>query len=83
MTNEQIIRKAVELAEGWSFQYSPLGNQHIETLTGYQGTTEDQEILDALAAQLVRQYYKNHQDDPVFYENDVMDVIKYVVDRMH
>lgn len=50
MTDEKYIRKAVELADGWS-----LRKDTLTTPTGYFGRPEDQETRDALAAQLVRQ----------------------------
>lgn len=47
------IRKAVELADGWS---GPNGvGQVVTSGGGYFGNIDDQEILDALAAQLARQ----------------------------
>lgn len=52
MNEQEYIRKAVELADGWSIDK----RGHIHTaLRGHFGFWEIQEIQDALAAQLVRQ----------------------------
>ena len=59
MNDQDYIRKAVELADGWSIsQKDILTTAHH----GYFGNIEDIEILDALAAQLVRQV--DALDDP-------------------
>lgn len=51
MNNEDYIRKAVELADGWS-----MSSNYVNSPTGFQDHGEcSQEIKDALAAQLVRQ----------------------------
>lgn len=52
-----IIRKAVELAHGWSFADTGFEDDDIvESLSGYRGSiTATPELKDALAAQLVRQ----------------------------
>ena len=50
------IRKAVELAEGWSevtCNSTPL--EIMEAPSGYRGALIEDVLLDALAAQLVRQ----------------------------
>ncbi len=52
MTDQDYIRKAVELADGWAVNKT---GQTITSGGGYFGKVEDQEIQDALAAQLVRQ----------------------------
>lgn len=54
------IKKAVELAEGWGFpsesQFLPGSPPIAESPSGYMGAIEaTPELLDALAAQLVRQ----------------------------
>jgi len=51
MSDEEYIRKAVELADGWV-----LGrNDVLHSPCGYFADLTDQPVLDALAAQLVRQ----------------------------
>lgn len=65
MTDKQIIRKAVELADGWIIRPHNV-ELVIESLVGYAGTWRDQELRDALAAQLVRQV-----DDTSYCEIDI------------
>lgn len=58
-SKEDYIRKGVELADGWSCVMYKAGHTVyiglIETAIGSKYHPEDQEMLDALAAQLVRQ----------------------------
>lgn len=64
MTSERsdsdVIREAVELADGWSCQPDMHGDGvFIESVSGYKSTSYARdEITDALAAQLVRQIEK-------------------------
>lgn len=53
MSDEEYIRKAVELAEGWYF----FDDDRVECCTNghYTFDVDDQIFLDALAAQLARQ----------------------------
>jgi len=54
MNNEQYIRKAVELADGWSIGEMNSDVVHIPD-TAYHGYIDLTYVKDALAAQLVRQ----------------------------
>lgn len=61
MTNDEYIRKAVELAEGWHFKFTEYGEAFGsgDSMAGIWSLLEVahpyQPVLDALAAQLVRQ----------------------------
>ena len=57
MTDEEYIRKAVELADGWEWCDGGFEDDNIiESLSGYRGSIiATPELKDALAAQLVRQ----------------------------
>lgn len=80
-----IIRKAVELA-GWST--TRLGNQRVAVFTPIPkdvavlriGYLDDQHVLDALAAQLVRQYYDAGGKALLWREGDPMTTIKAIVE---
>lgn len=64
MTDEEYIRKAVGLAKGWQVDESLAphvltdGDIVAESLSGYKGALPStRELMDALAAQLVRQVH--------------------------
>ena len=82
--DEDILKKAVELADGWAL-YPAHGTTsfllHCGAKLLYQSPIEElpQWALDALAAQLARQYHERRPEDRLFYEDDAMDVLKYVV----
>ena len=85
MKDQDYIRAGIERAKGWSMPTSsevlaPL--VEICTLRCMSGVYKE-----ALAAQLVRQYSAAYPDKPrpgfmpsVFYNDDPLDTIKYVVD---
>ena len=84
-----ILKKAVELADGWEWAtYSDSDFIELEKADGAYWYDEGEPITpenmprilkDALAAQLVRQYYECCPGDPLFYEYDAMDLLKYIV----
>ena len=83
MNDQDYIRKAVELADGWG--YSPTHPDQWVTAPGLSNTPmsllpQNQPRLDALAAQLVRQRYQDDPDATVIYEQDVITTIKKLVD---
>lgn len=81
MTDQDTIRKAVELADGWVIESNGVGGWNTKIATGnWYVWPLVQETIDALAAQLVRQYHERHPTDRLPYQNDVMETIKYVVD---
>ena len=57
MTDEEYIKKGVELAEGWHDKNDAHSSRiFVESCEGYRGVLPgSKELLDALAAQLVRQ----------------------------
>ncbi len=59
MDNRDIIRKAVELADGWSFNMT--GDINVRNLGGYwwRNGNLEQPLLNALAAQLREQAQSN------------------------
>lgn len=55
-TEQDYIREGVELADGWDCEiHGSQISSYIRSSEGYCGTTASRELLDALAAQLVRQ----------------------------
>lgn len=82
MTDNDYIRAGVELAEGWYFEvHHNKVSDAIRSPSGYRSFVGDtDEILDALAAQLARQYMQQ-RNEILSYQSDPMDTIRYVVDR--
>ena len=91
MNDQDYIRKAVELADGWKLE--SLGEeepQHIEAHNYYLGHLTNTDgrhpgfrnvALDALAAEIVRQYYKKRPKHyPLTHEADPMITIRDIVD---
>ena len=75
MNDQDYIRKAVELADGWNEGPQGLaGGPVMESRSGYKGSFREQELLDALAAQLVRQVEGREQQSLwVFTDHSVVD----------
>ena len=76
------IKQAVELADGWSYN-----RIYIRASDGHHfGTWDSQVMLDALAAQLVRQAYGHcvrpiKLADPIHYDlYDPINTIKEIID---
>jgi len=85
MTDQDYIKAGVKLADGgWTYHDGDCS--HEETERWFIGCKLPQVWLDALAAQLARQYRKRYvlarflTDDRLFYEDDPMITIKAIVD---
>ncbi len=55
MSNEDTIRKAIELADGWTLHHDDSYNSPMNKMTPYMLYAMPEGYKDALAAQLVRQ----------------------------
>ena len=56
MNNQEYILAGIELADGWhTFEHAVEFLEVVKTYHGFGGPDSDKEIIDALAAQLVRQ----------------------------
>ena len=78
MEMSDYIRKAVELADGWTYHDGDCS--HEETERWFIGCKLPQVWLDALAAQLVRQYYDAGRKALIWREGDPITTIKAIVD---
>lgn len=87
MDDNEYVRNAVELV-GWKYDDSAHGHDYIGPKVLFVGLiptpwldSTDPVILDALAAQLVRQYYKKRpQHYPLTHESDPMVTIRDIID---
>ena len=89
MCDKKIIEEAVRLAEGFEadsvnkyYWHDPGHGEGFDGICVDQ-SDPDQWFLDALAAQLVRDYSKISPNDRLCYADDVMETIRYVVDKLH
>lgn len=83
MNNQNYIRKAVKLANGWNWLHGPVmpANTHDEIIVKTEIVCKF--VRDALAAQLVRQYLLvvNAPGNATFEtDGDAMNTIKAIVD---
>ena len=78
------VQKAVELADGWYDRGNEFWHQNFGHLPySYMFLAGNEPMRDALAAQLVRDYSKISPNDRLCYADDVMETIRYVVDKLH
>ena len=93
MNDTWYVQKGVELV-GWNWDENTLTGRKFfelpqtnrERELGCSSTwVEDNNQVgrDALAAQLVRDYGKISPNDRLCYADDVMETIRYVVDKLH
>ena len=81
MTDETLIRKAVELADGWTLEHDDIyfdaPENNVDALC--EIANPPQFMLDALAAQLARQFLEQHPDNSISYDADVLETLKRLV----
>ena len=79
------MQKGAEIAIDWSAE--PFGSQVMISCKDLEGSHPVWNLpetwQDALAAQLVRDYSKISPNDRLCYADDVMETIRYVVDKLH
>lgn len=83
MNNQEYISAAVELADGWNINLSGIALPwEYDTIWPTDLLIKKQHVLDALAAQLVRQHLKRHTASVYsVWHRDTMKTIKWLVDN--